>query len=64
LLRRQARGEKDVFAMACAQHIQADAHVSVKETLAIKSGFSGTLHSDKDYGFHRLARFDSIAARV
>jgi hypothetical protein len=64
LLRRQARGEKELLAVACAQHIQADAHVSVKETLAIESGFSGALHSDKDYGFHRLARPDSIAARL
>jgi hypothetical protein len=63
LLRRQARGEKELFAMACAQHIQTDTHVRVKETLSIKSGFSGALHSDKDYGFHRLACPGSIAAR-
>jgi hypothetical protein len=56
LLRRQARSQKELFAVACAQHIQIYADVRVEETLAIKGAFSGALYSDKDYGFHYLAR--------
>ena len=48
----QAGSQQKLLAMTGPQHIQADAHMSVKEPLTIESGFSGSLHSHEDYGFH------------
>jgi len=44
----QAGSQQKLLAMARLQHVQADAHVSVKKPLTIESGFSGALHSHED----------------
>src|SRR5882762_11729138 len=52
LLCGQAGSQQKLLAMARLQHIQVDTHVGVKEAVAIEGGFSGALHSHKDYGLH------------
>jgi hypothetical protein len=43
-----------LFSMSRPQHVQADPHVRVKKSLAIKRALSRALDSDKDYSFHRV----------
>jgi hypothetical protein len=51
----EARLKNQALAVAGSQHVQADAHMRVEESLAIKSALPGALYPDENYRFHRRA---------